>query len=186
MHCLIRSGSAFMEYEHREALIFSPNKAALQSIADRMNQFTDDNYVVVLADDVKSNVHSVVYCHHNDSDMNYSILIDDAFLENTESNIKLLNNLVVSRTKKNMIGLSVKQAIVKIEITKADMAEVFSLIGGEYTRHIHTYDDFCTLEAGLKRLVAGKRSPLFYESHEFANSLFHFQGFNLDRFDNRR
>lgn len=186
MHCLIRSGSAFMEYEHHEALIFSPNKLALQSIADRINPFTDDNYIVVVADDVRNGAQAVIYCHHSDSDMNYSILNDDSFLEDTEDNAKVLTRIVVERTKKDQVGVSIKQAAVKVEITKTDMAEVFCQIGGEFVRHVHSYDDFCTLEAGLKRLEAGKNSAAFYESHDFANSLFHFQGFNLNHFDTRR
>ncbi|MCY9866476.1 hypothetical protein OTK49_28455 [Vibrio coralliirubri] len=186
MQCLIRTGSAFMEYEHREAIIFSNNKLALQSIAKRINPFTHDEYKVIDVCGLPRKVKSVIFCHQDDSDINYSIIHDDLFFEDTLPNEKSLKRTIDGLIKQHGATFSLTKAEVKNEITKEDMAEVFRSVGGDFVRHIRSYDDFCTLESGYKRMKAGIVSPEFYESNDFANSIFSYQGYNLGHFDCRR
>ena len=104
MHCLIRTCTSFMEFEHYEALIFSNNKDALQSIANRINPFTIDAYIVVATENVSNHSTSVIYCHQNDSDINYSIILDDYFCGDSLANEKSLNGVISERAKQGNLG----------------------------------------------------------------------------------
>lgn len=180
MYCLVKQSSAFMEYEHYEALLFSPNKQALESMAVRISPFVSDKYSVIYLDNIRSSSFTVMYCHRDDSDLNYSIIHDDSFMEEIPANTKELARIIVDRRNQGVDGLGLKVAPVMHSITRKEIMGVFGEIGADFVRPVRTYTDFCTLEEGLKRLKRGIQSEQYYLDADFASSLLEYHGFIYD------
>ncbi|MFS1426492.1 hypothetical protein LMH73_004765 [Vibrio splendidus] len=180
LFCLVRVSSAFMSHEHREAMVFSTNKLSLESISERISPFVTDKYIVEELVDIKSSCEVVAYCHQNDSDINYSIINDDLFMEDSLENSKKIAGVIVSRIKSGSDGLGLKVKPVMHDVNRDLMASIFREIGGAFGRHVSTYRDFCTLQAGYRRLRKGAQSERFYLDSDFAGSLIEYHGFIYD------